>query len=326
MKNQIIHLLKEKQDYVSGQEICDQLGVSRTAVWKNVNALKALGYEIASVNNRGYKLISEPDSLCEETISDYLQTKWLGRELIYQEEIDSTNAKAKRIGEENGSNGTVVVADSQTSGRGRRGKNWISPKGLNIYFSMLLRPDLLAGRASMITLVAAMALADAVKKETDLQVQIKWPNDVIVNGKKICGILTESSTDMEYVNYVVVGIGVNCNQDQFEEEIKEIASSLILESGQKVNRNRLLATFLLSFEKYYSKFLETEDLSKLIEEYNSLLVNCNQQVRIIEGDKERILKAIGIDKSGALIVENEKGEKEAIVSGEVSVRGVYGYV
>lgn len=326
MKNQIIRLLKEKQDYVSGQEICAQLGVSRTAVWKNVNALKSLGYEIDSVNNRGYKLISEPDALCEEAIAGYLETEWLGRELIYQEEIDSTNAKAKRIGEQEGKNGTVVVADCQTAGRGRRGKSWISPKGMNIYFSILLRPDLLANRASMITLVAAMALADAVKKEMQLQVQIKWPNDVIVNGKKISGILTESSTDMEYVNYVVVGIGVNCNQEQFEDEIKDVASSIILESGEKVNRNQLLATFLQSFEHYYSDFLKTEDLSVLIDEYNSMLVNCGRQVRIIEMDKERILKAIGIDKNGALIVENENGKKETIVSGEVSVRGVYGYV
>lgn len=326
MKNQIIRLLKEKKDYVSGQDICALLGVSRTAVWKNINALKNMGYVIDSVNNRGYMLISEPDLLSAEGISSYLCTEWLGQNIIYQEEMESSNVRAKQIGEMNGENGTVVVTDCQTAGRGRRGKTWISPKGVNIYFSILLRPELLAQKASMITLIAAMALADAVKKETDLMVQIKWPNDVIVNGKKISGILTESSTDMEYVNYVVVGIGVNCNQKQFENEIKDVASSLALEGCQDINRNQLLAMFLQSFELYYSKFLEKEDLSGLKDEYNSMLVNCGRQVRIIEKNQERIFKAVGIDDTGALIVEDENGKEQTIISGEVSVRGIYGYV
>ncbi|MDO5155142.1 MAG: biotin--[acetyl-CoA-carboxylase] ligase, partial [Eubacteriales bacterium] len=228
--------------------------------------------------------------------------------------------------ENGGENGTVLLTDCQTAGRGRRGRSWISPVGVNVYFSILLRPDLLAERASMITLVAAMALARAVEEETKLEVNIKWPNDVVVNGKKICGILTESSTDMEYVNYVVVGIGVNCNQQEFSDEIKETATSISIVLEKEINRNLLLASFMNQFEHYYSVFLETEDLSCLQEEYNALLINCGREVKVIEKDSERILTAVGIDATGALIVQNDKGEQEAILSGEVSVRGIYGYV
>lgn len=325
MKEKILELLKAQQDYVSGQDICNQLGVSRTAVWKNINALKEEGYQIDSVNNRGYKLLSEPDVVDEMRIREYLHTKWLGGTILYGKEMDSTNTQAKRLGEHDAANGTVVIAERQTAGKGRRGKSWISPAG-NCYFSILLRPDVVVDRASIITLVSAMALAKAIKQVTSLDTMIKWPNDVIANGKKLCGILTESSTDLEYINYVVVGIGVNANQTDFPEEIKDMASSICLETGQKVNRAELLGTFLNVFEEYYGTFLETEDLSKLSEEYNHLLVNRGKEVKIIEKEQERILTAIGIDNKGGLIVENDCGQRETIISGEVSVRGLYGYV
>ncbi|MGN0155506.1 MAG: biotin--[acetyl-CoA-carboxylase] ligase [Lachnospiraceae bacterium] len=325
MKEKILELLKAQQDYVSGQDICNQLGVSRTAVWKNINALKEEGYQIDSVNNRGYKLLSEPDVVDEMRIREYLHTKWLGGTILYGKEMDSTNTQAKRLGEHDAANGTVVIAERQTAGKGRRGKTWISPTG-NCYFSILLRPDVVVDRASIITLVSAMALAKAIKQVTSLDTMIKWPNDVIANGKKLCGILTESSTDLEYINYVVVGIGVNANQTDFPEEIKDMASSICLETGHKVNRAELLGTFLDIFEEYYETFLETEDLSKLSEEYNHLLVNRGKEVKIIEKEQERILTAIGIDDKGGLIVENDCGQRETIISGEVSVRGLYGYV
>jgi BirA family biotin operon repressor/biotin-[acetyl-CoA-carboxylase] ligase len=202
---------------------------------------------------------------------------------------------------------------------------WVSPAG-NCYFSVLLRPEILADRASMITLVSAMALAKAIKETAGLDTLIKWPNDVVADGKKLCGILTESSTDLEYINYVVVGIGVNCNQMEFPEEIRETASSIRLETGEKINRCQLLGGFLTHFESYYETFLETEDLSKLQQEYNELLVNRNRTVKIIEKDRERIMTAMGIDENGALLVKDDEGNEEAIISGEVSVRGVYGYV
>ena len=325
MKDKILELLKESADYVSGQDICNRFGVSRTAVWKNIKALKEEGYQIDSVNNKGYKLLAEPDVIDEMRIREFLHTKWLGQNIIYEEEMDSSNIQAKRLGEHDAPNGTVVVTEKQTAGRGRRGRTWVSPKG-NCYFSILLRPEVLVDRASIITLVSALALAKAVKEVSGLDTMIKWPNDVIANGKKLCGILTESSTDLEYINYVVVGIGINTNQTEFSDEIKDMASSIRLECGEKINRPKLLGTFLTLFEQYYEKFLETEDMGALEEEYNGLLVNRGREVRIIEKEKERVLRAIGIDKKGGLVVEDEKGNQETIISGEVSVRGLYGYV
>ncbi len=325
MKEKILELLKQHEDYVSGQDICNRLGVSRTAVWKNIKALKEEGYRIDSVNNRGYKLLAEPDVIDEMRIREYLHTKWLGSTILYEPEMDSTNIQAKRLGEHDAVNGTVVVTECQTAGRGRRGKTWVSPAG-NCYFSILLRPEVLVDRASIITLVSAMALAKAIKQVAALDTMIKWPNDVIANGKKLCGILTESSTDLEYINYAVVGIGINTNQTDFPEEIKDMASSIRLETGKEVNRAELLGTFLNVFETYYETFLETEDLTKLSEEYNRLLVNRGREVKIIEKETERILTAVGIDDKGGLIVEDWNGQRETIISGEVSVRGLYGYV
>lgn len=326
MREKILQLLKEKGDYVSGQDICDQLGVSRTAIWKNIKALKEAGYQIDSVNNRGYKLLAEPDKLSETGIRGYMDTRWLGKTIVYKDTMDSSNTQAKRMGEDGAENGTLVVTDCQTAGKGRRGRSWVSPVGMNCYYTVLLRPDIPAEKASMITLVAALALAKAIKETTQLETLIKWPNDVIANGKKLCGILTESSTDLEYINYLVVGIGVNCNQTEFPDEIKETASSIRLETGRKVNRCQLLGSFLTYFEQYYEIFLQTEDLSQLEEEYNSLLVNRGREVKIIEKGCERVLTAIGIDQNGALLVKDGEGRQEAIISGEVSVRGLYGYV
>lgn len=325
MKEKILELLKQADGYVSGQMICEQLNVSRTAVWKNINALKREGYQIDSVNNKGYRLISEPDLLNEMRIREYLQTKWLAKKIIYLPVTDSTNTQAKKMGEEGAEHGTLVVTQCQTAGRGRRGRSWESPEG-NVYFTFLLRPEVEISRASMITLVAALAVAKAVDDVTGLDSKIKWPNDVVANGKKLCGILTESSSDLEYINYAVVGIGINVNQTAFPEEIAETASSLLLETGHAVDRGQLLGVFLNRFEQYYETFIQTEDMSGLRDVYNEKLVNCGREVKIIEKDRERVLKALGIDNDGGLVVENSEGERESIISGEVSVRGIYGYV
>jgi BirA family biotin operon repressor/biotin-[acetyl-CoA-carboxylase] ligase len=254
-----------------------------------------------------------------------MKTKWLGKDIIYLVETDSTNTQAKRIGENGGKHGTIVVTDKQTAGKGRRGRGWISPPG-NTYFSILLYPDIKVDRASMITLVAAMAVAGAVEEYSRQEAFIKWPNDVVVNGKKICGILTESSTDLEYIQYVVVGIGINCNQKDFDKDIADKATSVALEMGCDIVRGNLLARVFELFEKYYDLFMETEDLSKLKEEYNAHLINIGREVKIIDKDNEYVKKALGIDESGALIVEDENGSRDYIISGEVSVRGLYGYV
>ena len=324
-KDKILEMLQQQDSFVSGQTLCDQLGISRTAVWKNMNALKEDGYVIESVNNKGYHLVEEPDVIDPKRIGEYLHTQWLAHNIVYDKKMDSTNTQAKILGESGGDNGTVVIAEQQTAGKGRRGKTWVSPMG-NCYFTVLLRPDVHAERASMITLVSALALAQAVENVMGLRTMIKWPNDVIANGKKLCGILTESSSDLEYINYVVVGIGVNCNQTEFPEEIRDIASSICLETGKKVDRTRLLAEFFNCFEVYYEKFLETEDLQGLVADYNARLINRGKDVKIVEKEQETVLRAIGVDQRGGLIVEDKAGVQRSIISGEVSVRGLYGYV
>ncbi len=325
MKEKILAMLRENQTYISGQDICNQFGVSRTAVWKNINALKNEGYVIDSVPHKGYRLLSEPDIINETQIRKYIHTKWMGKDIIYKPVMDSTNIQAKRIGEEGAQNGTLVVTENQTAGRGRRGRTWESPEG-NVYFTFLLRPEIEASRASMLTLVSALALGKAVEKITNLKAQIKWPNDVVINGKKVCGILTESSTDLEYINYLVTGIGVNVNQVEFPEEIAGKATSLILELGHSVNRAEVIGEFLNQFEKYYEIFIATEDMTALVDTYNEMLVNCGKEVKIVDKDNERVLMAMGIDERGGLLVKDKDGRMESIISGEVSVRGLYGYV
>jgi len=267
---------------------------------------------------------NELDVDMEKEIKQLLRTKWMGHNVIYKECVDSTNIQAKQLGEAGVLEGTVVVARRQTAGKGRRGRNWMSPEG-NCYFSILLRPDIHAERASRLTLVVALALSKAIRDVTGLDIQIKWPNDVVVAGKKLCGILTESSIDVDGLQYVVVGIGVNANQLMFDEELRDIATSVRLQLGEEIDCCELIAGCMNHFEDLYEVFLQTQDLTCLMEEYNRLLVNQNQKVRIIDKE-ERIGVALGINEMGELQVKMSDGVVENVISGEVSVRGVYGYV
>lgn len=326
MKTRILQTLKETEGYVSGQELCDRLGISRTAVWKYIKKLKEEGYRIEAVSNRGYHLLTVPDVLTESEIKSRLDTKWAGREIYCYESIDSTNNAAKKAAEQGSSHGALFLAEQQISGKGRRGRNWISPSGTGIWLTILLRPKLEPSYASMLTLVAALSMSRAIEKETGLFAQIKWPNDIVVNGKKVCGILTEMSAEMEWIHYIVIGLGTNVNIEEFPKEIQDTATSLKIESGQQVKRVPVICTFLSNFEKDYENFMENQNLSGLMEQYNKRLVNCGRGVRILDPAGEYTGIAEGIDKQGALIVEKEKGETVRITSGEVSVRGIYGYV
>lgn len=257
-------------------------------------------------------------------LNQYLKTSWLGKNIIYEEIMESTNKYAKKLGEENVTNGTVVVTKKQTAGRGRRGRNWISPEG-NCYFSLLLKPSIQTEHASRLTLVSALVLAEAIKNVAGLETQIKWPNDVVVDGKKLCGILTESSIDVDGLKYVVIGIGINVNQKKFDPEIDSMATSISLQLGQDVECAHMIAEFLNCFEMYFSIFIQTEDLSMLLSQYNALLVNKNKEVRIVD-QSERVGVAIGINDVGELLVRNNAGVVESVNAGEVSVRGLYRYV
>ena len=208
MKEKILEFLKQQEGFISGQRICDELGVSRTAVWKYMNSLKKEGYEIESVTRKGYRLLQSPDLLTREAVLSCIKKGEIPGELCCFESIDSTNEEAKRRGEAGAPDGSIYVADNQTNGKGRRGRTWLSPSGEDIFFTILLRPDLPLNSVSMLTLVAASAVAEAVDKVTGQECQIKWPNDIVLNRKKVCGILTEMNMEIDSLAYVVVGVGI----------------------------------------------------------------------------------------------------------------------
>lgn len=326
MKSEILRLLKESNTYISGQQLCEQFQVSRTAIWKVIDQLKKEGYQIEAVRNKGYRLIESPDVMSKAEIESLMDTKWAGKNVVYYDEIDSTNNRAKEAGEKGDAHGTLFVADMQVAGKGRRGRVWKSPSGSSIYMTILLYPEVAPIKAPQLTLVMAIAVAEGIQKVTGLETKIKWPNDIVVNGKKICGILTEMSTEIDYINHVVIGVGINVNQDTFPEDIRSTATSLKIELGKKVKRSELIAAVMESFETCYETFMKTEDLSGLQELYNSMLVNRDREVKVLEPGNEYKAHALGINQTGELIVRMPDGEEKEIYAGEVSVRGVYGYV
>ena len=326
MKEELLSLLRERNEYVSGQELCRHFGVSRTAIWKAVNRLKEAGYEIEAVPNKGYRVLSCPDSVAAVEVSSLMETDVIGRDVRYMETIDSTNLYARRLGEDGAAEGVLVVADEQTAGKGRSGRHWTTPPGSAIAMSVLLRPRIAPERISMVTLVMGLAVAKAVRELYGLDALIKWPNDVVVNGKKICGILTEMSAELMAVNYIVIGVGINSNMKEFPEEIRTTATSIALELGRDVSRARLIAEVMKHFETLYRSFLETSDLSGIISDYNAILVNIGRRVRVLEPGNEYSAKALGIDRNGRLLVRTDEGTVRDVYAGEVSVRGIYGYV
>lgn len=326
MKEEILRLLRSADGYISGQELCNRFGVSRTAVWKAINQLKEAGYEIEAQQNKGYRLMAAPDLMTEAEIKSLMHTDWVAKEVLYFDTIDSTNTKAQELAEKGYPSGTLVVADKQDSGKGRRGRSWVSPSGTGIFMTLMIKPDINPNNASMLTLVAALAVAKAITSVTGEEAMIKWPNDIVVNGKKVCGILTEMNAQFDYINHIVVGIGINVHNESFPEEISQMASSLMIEAGGKrFHRAQIIAETMSYFEQYYDTFLKTQDLSALVREYDELLVNRNKSVRVLDPKEPFDGKAMGITPKGELIVDTWESRK-LVSSGEVSVRGIYGYV
>lgn len=326
MKAEILTLLRNSREYVSGQDLCARFGVSRTAVWKAINQLKEEGYEIEALQNKGYILRSYPDILSKNEIASRLGTKWVGKTLYYYEDTDSTNADAMRLGEEGAEHGTLVVANHQNKGRGRRGRVWQSPVGTTISMSFLVKPEIAPGKASMLTLVMALAVAKGIEEACDLSTAIKWPNDILVNGKKVCGILTEMKAEMDYIHGVIIGVGINVNVESFPEDLQSMATSLILEKGRKVSRAEVIERVAENFEEYYEKFMEAEDLSLLRDLYEERLISKGKAVKVLDPQGEYTGISKGITDTGELVVETQDGKEQQVYAGEVSVRGIYGYV
>ncbi|MCI9361350.1 MAG: biotin--[acetyl-CoA-carboxylase] ligase [Hungatella sp.] len=326
MKAEVIRLLRECDTYLSGQELCESLHVSRTAVWKVIKQLKEEGYAIEAVRNKGYYLVESADVLTAAEIRSCMKSRWMGHKVEFREETDSTNTEARRQAEKGALDGTLVVAECQTAGKGRRGRHWTSPAGTGIWMSLVLKPKLEPSCAPMLTLLAGLAVSVGIEDYCGLKPQIKWPNDLTLEGKKICGILTEMSADMEMIQYVVVGIGINVNIEEFPEEIARTATSLYLETGKKLKRSGMIACIVKRMEEYYEKFLSMADLSCIQEDYEERLVNLNREVLVLASKDEYKGICRGINKTGELLVEREDKSISQVMSGEVSVRGVYGYV
>lgn len=255
-----------------------------------------------------------------------IKTNWAGQTVYEYEEIDSTNVCASRLASEGAGHGSLVVARRQYAGRGRRGRSWESPDGDNIYMSLVLKPDFPPDKAPMLTILTAHSVALAIGKTEGVNPQIKWPNDLVIGKKKICGILTEMKLADNEIAYVIIGVGINANMEHFPKDIEDKATSLRLELGRTIDCETVIGSILEQFEKDYDAFVKHQDLSFIQEEYNELLVNRGRQVRILEPGNEYEATAYGINSTGELLVQKKNGEMETVFSGEVSVRGIYDYV
>ncbi len=326
MKTEILKLLRTKESYISGQELCEIFQVSRTAIWKVMNQLKEEGYEIEAIKNKGYQLQGEPDILTVSELKSRITTKWVGETIICVKEVGSTNQELKKLAEEDGKEGTLYIGERQIAGRGRRGREWESDTGDNVTMSLLLRPNCNPDLASRLTLVMAISVAKALEELTGLSCMIKWPNDILIGEKKVCGILTEMSAETGFIHYVVIGVGINVNHTNIPKHLETIATSLQREMNQKCKRTDVIITVMEYFEKAYEQFCKTCDLSKFLDWYNEHLFNRNATVRILLPEEEYEGRALGINASGELLVERENQIIENIYAGEVSVRGTKGYV
>lgn len=257
MRDKILKMLEDADGFVSGQELCEKLGVSRTAVWKVIGALREEGYVIDSVSRRGYHLVECPDILRQEDLTAALTTRWMGRSLQVYDVTDSTNVRAKQQAEEGAPEGHLVMADMQSAGRGSRGRSWDSPRGTGIFMSLVLRPQLIPQQAAMVTLTAAYSIVSVLREDYGVAAGIKWPNDVVLNRKKLVGILTEMSAEPDLIHYIVTGIGINVNMKEFPEELSDKATSLWMETGKIYSRAELAARILNRLEPVYETYVRT---------------------------------------------------------------------
>jgi BirA family transcriptional regulator, biotin operon repressor / biotin---[acetyl-CoA-carboxylase] ligase len=329
MKSKILEELKANNGQsVSGEEISRRLGISRTAVWKHITKLRSEGYSIESQTNSGYRLMGSPDVLSPSEIQPLLNTNYIGRKIIYLDSVASTNTYAKKTAEESFQEGTVIIADEQTAGRGRLGRQWVSPKGKGIWMSIMLKPDILPADAPKLTIAAAYAVSKAVLRCCQLDARIKWPNDIVANGKKLCGILTEMSAEADEIKHVILGIGINANleYEDFGTEIASIATSIRLEKGSAVSRKAIVASVLNELEEVYEVFSREGSIEPLLEEYKNKSAVLGKEIRVISKKEEIIGLAIDISEEGHLVIKLGDGTIKEIMSGEVSVRGLCGYI
>jgi len=329
MKSKILEELKSANGQsVSGEDISRRLGISRTAVWKHISRLRSEGYTIESQTRSGYKLIESPDILSASELEPLLRTGFMGRNVIYLDSTDSTNTYAKKMAEELFKEGTVIIADEQTAGKGRLGKHWVAARGKGIWMTIMLKPDILPSDAPKLTIAAALAVAKAISSCCRLDTSIKWPNDIVSGGKKLCGILTEMSAEADEIKYVIIGIGINANMgiEDFGPEVSRTATSISIESGKTFSRKALTASVLYEFEELYKTFVQDGSIRHFLDEYKSKSAVLGKEIRVISKKEEITGLAVDISGEGHLLLNLADGSEREIMSGEVSVRGLYGYI
>lgn len=314
MREQIIYFLKQNKDYLSGEEISRSLNISRAGIWKHIQELRNFGYKIEAIPRKGYRLLSCPDKLFPWEVQFKLNTRIFGKKVIYHQEVASTMDEAFELGLKGAPEGTIVCAETQTKGRGRMGRNWVSPAGKGLYFSLLLRPRLSCSEAAKLTLLSAVALCEALINIGEIGVQIKWPNDLLVGERKIAGILTELNAELDRVKFVVVGMGINVNAPV--SQLPPGATSLKIESARKFSRIAVIKEILMSFEKWYD-VLNKDGFEGIMDAWRKFSSTLGKRIRLedqagfVEG------KAVDIAEDGGLLLLDDAGKILKKMSGDV---------
>lgn len=315
-----IHVLKSLLDHpgewLSGEELSRLSGVTRSAVWKQVRQLKMEGYIIESVPSKGYRMNTEGEALSKEGLLLSLAESGMIHDVIHLKTVDSTNRYAKQINDP----GVLIIAEEQTMGRGRLGREWSSPAGDGLWFTLVIRPEMDPSQAALITQIAASAVWQGIREVTGIESAIKWPNDIQIGARKVCGILTEMNAELGAIERLIVGIGINVNTPRMPDELAETATSLLIETGRPWSRKALLLAILKAFEADYLSFVNNGDLQSVIKrcrDYSSLI---GKPIRIVNGSREEFAEAVDIGEKGELIVRKATGELSPLISGEISVR------
>jgi len=320
LDGQILALLREGDGFGSGEALSRLLGISRTAIWKHVKGLRSQGYRIEAVPARGYRLAGSPDLLTPLDLCAGLDTRRIGCRLVCLRETESTNQVAFRMAEDGAPEGSVVIADAQSAGKGRLGRVWLSPAGVNLYCSIVLRPPISPVAACQLTFLSVVAVARAIESCTELVPQIKWPNDILVSGKKVAGLLNEMNAETEKVNFVVLGIGVNLNMrhSQLGEGVRHPATSLLEEGGVPVDRTAFTRALLRELDALYERFL-LEGEGPVRAEWLERSAIRGRRVRVSYGSRDFCGEVRGVDPFGALLVETPDGVLETVLSGDVTL-------
>ena len=314
MEDRIINLLKKEQGYLSGEELSKTLGVSRQALWKHIQYLKELGFDIAAVPHLGYRLISIPDRLYDFQVYQGLKTKDFGKRILYFDSLSSTMDMATQLALKEANEGTVILAETQVKGRGRLGRIWHSPKYKGLYFSIILRPKIALEKASIITLLAAIGICEGIKNYCALDVQIKWPNDLMVRNKKLGGILTEIKAEVDEVNFMVIGVGLNINNDK--KSLISQATSLMQEKGEDLSRLAVLQSILYRLEVNYSLFKAKGPLA-IVDKWRQFSLTLGKRVKVYSHKEHIEGEAVDVDSDGGLLIRLDSGLTQKVFAGDV---------